>query len=92
MQKHVLALTKSNTFLSKQVKEISTLKTGLDLHSIDRTKPGIQEMLPTTVTNIDSQVGQQGPRIYEKTYNLEKEKQNIIELDKMISSSSQPYQ
>jgi hypothetical protein len=93
LQKQVIALTKANTFLSNQVREIQTLKTGLDLHSIDRQAPGIQEAIsiPQSVTNVKADQGN-GPRIYEKAYNLESEKQKIIDLDKMVSSSSNPYQ
>jgi len=92
LQKQVVALTKANTFLSNQVKEITTLKTGLDLHAIDRNAPGIQEtMMPSSVSNVDAKVGQT-PRIYEKAYNLESERQKIIDLDKMVSSSSTIYQ
>jgi len=90
LQKQVIALTKANNFLSGQVKEMTTLKTGLDLHSIDRSSIApVQETIPQSVSNMEQQGG---PKIFEKAYNLEKERQNIIELDKMVSSSSTPYQ
>jgi hypothetical protein len=91
IREQVVALTKANRFLSNQVKEIQTLKTGLDLHSIDR--PVVQEALsiPQSVSNLKVDQGS-GPKIYEKAYSLEKERQNIIELDKLVSSSSTPYQ
>ena len=90
LAKQVTALTKANTFLSNQIKEIQSLKTGLDLHSIRENRGVIQEAIPTTVNNIDP--SQIPPRIYEKQYHLESERQNIVELDNMISNSKNlPY-
>ncbi len=92
LQKQVIALTKANTFLSNQVKEMTTLKTGLDLHTVTERIP-VQEAIsiPQTVSNVGA-IAPPGAKIYEKQYNLEKEKQSIIDLDRMFSNSSSPYQ
>ena len=90
LAKQVTALTKANTFLSNQIKEIQTLKSGLDLHSVRENRPRIQEAIPTVVSNIDP--SQIPPRIYEKQYHLESERHSIVELDNMISNGKNlPY-
>ena len=94
MREQLIRLTKANTFLSNQVKEMQTVGQGLDINkfSKENQSPRLQETtIPQYVNNVpQGDAGQ--PRIYEKAYNLEKEKQSIVELDKMISSSgNQPY-
>lgn len=93
LSKQVIALTKANTYLSQQIKEIQTLKTGLDLHSVrDNNITPLQEtLIPRTVSN----VGSMGvpPRIYEKQYDLDAARQSIKEIDDLVSNSkNQPYQ
>lgn len=87
LRDQVVALTKAQKYTTNQIKEITSLKTGLDLHSVERDLPRVQETtLPQSVSNVTPD----SPRIYEKAYNLEKERQSIVELNKMVSSN--PYQ
>ena len=95
VREQVIRLTKANTFLSKQIKEMQTSTMGLDINAFAKESriPKLQEMtIPGTVHNVDpSKLG--GPQIYEKPYSLEKARQEIADIDKMISSNgSQPYQ
>ena len=89
LREQVIKLTKANSFLAKQVREMQTMKTGLDLHDVKRTQgTGLHETLPRNVSNLGAMTGQQGnaPRIYEKAYNLESARQDILNIDKMISN------
>ena len=88
LREQVIKLTKANAFLAKQVREMQTMKTGLDLHEVKRgTAPGLHETLPRTISNAGSMTGQKGePRIYEKSYNLESARAEILNMDKMISN------
>jgi hypothetical protein len=87
LREQVIKLTKANSFLAKQVREMQTMKTGLDLHSVIENRPGrVQETLPRQVANIGSDG--KTPRIYEKSYNLETARQDILSIDKMISNQS----
>ncbi len=92
LREQVIKLTKANTFLSKQIKEMQTSSVGLDITKFSKESriPKIQEtLMPRAVDNLN----QGGPKIYEKAYNLEEQRQKIADIDKMISSSgSQPYQ
>ncbi len=95
VREQVIRLTKANTFLSKQIKEMQTSTMGLDINAFAKESriPKLQEMtIPGTVHNVDpTKLG--GPQIYEKPYSLEKARQEIADIDKMISSNgSQPYQ
>lgn len=95
VREQVIRLTKANSFLSKQVKEMQTSSIGLDIHKFSKENKGpLRETsvtMPKYVNNVDpGQTG--GPRIFEKSYNLEKERQSIADIDKMISSTgNQPY-
>ena len=94
VREQVIRLTKANTFLSKQVKEMQTSSVGLDINKFSKENRGpLRETsvnIPKYVTNEPNQQG--GPRIFEKSYNLEKERQSIADIDKMISNSgNQPY-
>ncbi len=90
LREQVIKLTKANQFLAKQVREMQTMKTGLDLHEVKRgTAIGLHETLPRTISNVGSMTGKQGnePRIYEKSYNLEAARAEILNMDKQISNS-----
>ncbi len=89
LREQVIKLTKANQFLAKQVREMQTMKTGLDLHEVKRgTAQALHETLPRTISNVGSMTGKAGePRIYEKSYNLESARAEILNMDKMISSS-----
>ena len=93
IREQVLRLTKANTFLSSQIKEMQTSSVGLDITKFSKESkiPRIQEItLSRSVDNLNP--GEQAPRIYEKAYNLEEQRQKIADIDKMISSNgSQPY-
>ena len=93
VREQVIRLTKANTFLSKQIKEMQTTSIGLDIQKFakDNKIPRLQETsMPNNVSNVDP--NQIPPRIYEKAYSLEKERANITEIDKMIShGGNQPY-
>ncbi len=93
VREQVIRLTKANTFLSKQIKEMQTTSIGLDINKFAKEGkiPRLQETtMPGQVSNADQIPG--APRIYEKSYNLEKERQSITDIDKMISSNgNQPY-
>lgn len=93
IREQVIKLTKANTFLSNKVREMQTSSMGLDITKFSKENkiPRLQETtMPSVVSNIDPNAN---PRIYEKSYNLEKERQSITDIDKLISSSgNQPYQ
>ncbi len=94
VREQVIRLTKANAFLSKQVKEMQTSSVGLDINKFSKENKGpLRETsvtMPKYVNNVDP--GPQGARIFEKSYNLEKERQSITDIDKMIASSgNQPY-
>jgi hypothetical protein len=95
VREQVIRLTKANTFLSKQIKEMQTTSTGLDLNKFSKENriPKIQETsMPGQVTNSDPNQPT-GARIYEKQYSLEEARQSITDIDKMISSKgNRPYQ
>ncbi len=89
IREQVIKLTKANSFLAKQMREMQAMKTGLDLHDVKRTQGmGLHETLPRTVSNSSSMTGQPNnePRIYEKSYNLEAARAEILNMDKMISN------
>ena len=92
VREQVLLLTRANKVLSTQIKEMRTSSIGLDITKFSKENqiPRIQETsMPRSVDNTQ----QGGPRIYEKKYNLEEQRQKIADIDKMISSNgSQPYQ
>lgn len=94
VREQVIRLTKANTFLSNQVKEMQTISHGLDINKFTKENkiPRIQETtMPQYVNNVPGESPGQ-PRIYEKAYNLEKERQSISDLDKMIATrGNQPY-
>ncbi len=94
VREQVIRLTKANAFLSKQVKEMQTSSVGLDINKFSKENKGpLRETsinIPKYVTNLQDNQG--GPKIFEKHYNLEKERQSISDIDKMIASSgNQPY-
>lgn len=94
VREQVIRLTKANAFLSKQVKEMQTSSVGLDINKFSKENKGpLRETsisIPKYVTNQDQSQG--GPKVFEKLYSLEKERQSISDIDKMISSSgNQPY-
>jgi len=92
IREQVNKLTKANHFLSNKIKEIQTNSMGIDVVALSKDTPrmGLQETIPTSVSNLEAQGG---PRIYEKAYKLESARQSIIDLDKMYSNSgNQPYQ
>ena len=70
VREQVIRLTKANTFLSKQVKEMQMSTTGLDINAYAKENriPKLQEItIPGTVHNVDpTKLG--GPQIYEKPY------------------------
>ena len=92
IREQVIKLTKANSFLSNKVREMQTSSVGLDITKFSKENkvPRLQETtMASVVSNIDPNAA---PRIYEKHYNLEKERQNITDIDKMIASSgNQPY-
>lgn len=85
LREQVIKLTKANQFLAKQVREMQTMKTGLDLHATREGKiPQMRETIPRNVTNVAQQGG---PRIYEKQYSLEEARADILNIDQQISNS-----
>lgn len=91
MRDQIIKQNRAIKSLATQVQETRTASLGLDLHNVrDKTHPVVRETMAKTVTNVIP--GQTGPRIYEKHYNLEEAKQQIRDLDKLISNSSTPYQ
>jgi hypothetical protein len=93
IREQVIKLTKANSFLSNKVREMQTSSVGLDITKFSKENrvPRLQETtMPSVVSNVDPK---QTPRIYEKAYNLEKERQSITDIDKLIASTgNQPYQ
>lgn len=92
LREQVIKLTKANVFFANKIKEIQTTSIGIDVHSLKDTRvPRLQETMPKIVTNISTE--NMPPRIYEKAYNLESEKQSVVEIDRMIKGSgNQHYQ
>jgi len=94
VREQVIRLTKANTFLSNQIKEMQTSSVGLDItkFSKENNVPRIQEtLIPGTIDN--GMASLNGPKIYEKVHTLEKARHDITAIDNMISSNgNQPYQ
>ncbi len=87
LREQVIKLTKANQFLAKQVREMQTMKTGLDLHEVKRNNLGLHETLPRNVTNLSAKIGGgTEARIYEKSYNLDQARQEILNMDKALSN------
>lgn len=76
--------------LNTKITETISLKNGLDLAGFKERQilPKTQETIPDTVHNL------QGVKVHEKVATLESQRNKIIELDRLISSSqsNQPYQ
>lgn len=77
--------------IDKKVTESVSLKNGLDLGSVKERSitPTVKETIPASVSNFDNKV----PAVHEKTISLEMKRNEIAELNKMLSKNpNQPYQ